>query len=137
MRKDMQKIEGDRKGPRELASRPFKSPGLVSFPPQSSLIDKRSGSVHGSPHFDSNSIDYNLIKDEPEGNEAPTEDEALGPGSFGPYPADRFSNLRALKSSFAFLENSFLVGILKNGCLISPSISRNIVAVKLKLRDEL
>ncbi|GFY62616.1 hypothetical protein TNIN_22821 [Trichonephila inaurata madagascariensis] len=47
----------------------------------------------------------------------------------------RFSGLRALKLSFTFLENPFLVDVLKNGCSVSLSIARDIAVVKLELLD--
>ncbi|GFW67976.1 hypothetical protein TNCV_1617371 [Trichonephila clavipes] len=55
--KIMQKIEGDREGPRQLARRPFKLPVAGLFlRPQSFLIVESSGSSHSSPRFSSNSI---------------------------------------------------------------------------------
>jgi hypothetical protein len=43
--------------------------------------------------------------------------------------------LRALKPSFAFLENTFLVEVMKNGCLISQPIAVDSAAVELELLE--
>jgi hypothetical protein len=48
----------------------------------------------------------------------------------------RFSDLRALKPSFAFfLENPFLVDVTKNGCPISQPIAVDSAAVELELLE--
>jgi hypothetical protein len=48
----------------------------------------------------------------------------------------RFSDFRALKPSFAFfLENPFLVDVMKNGCLISQPIAVDSAAVQLELLE--
>jgi hypothetical protein len=46
----------------------------------------------------------------------------------------RFSDLRALKPSFAFLENPFFVD-MKNGCPISQPIAVDSAAVELELLE--
>jgi hypothetical protein len=47
----------------------------------------------------------------------------------------RFSDLRELKPSFAFLENPFLVDIMKNGCPVSQPITVDSAAVELQLLE--
>lgn len=48
---------------------------------------------------------------------------------------DRFRDLTALKPSFLFLENPFLVDILKNGCPVLPPVAEDIAAVELELLE--
>jgi hypothetical protein len=43
--------------------------------------------------------------------------------------------LRALKPSFAFLENPFIVNLMKNGCPISQPIAVDSAAVELELLE--
>jgi hypothetical protein len=45
------------------------------------------------------------------------------------------SDLRALEPSFAFLENPFLVDVMKNGCPISQPIAVDSAAVQLELLE--
>jgi 17beta-estradiol 17-dehydrogenase/3beta-hydroxysteroid 3-dehydrogenase/mitotic-spindle organizing protein 1 len=47
----------------------------------------------------------------------------------------RFSDLRALKPSFAFLEKPFLVDFMKNGCPMSQPIAVDSAAVELELLE--
>jgi hypothetical protein len=47
----------------------------------------------------------------------------------------RFSYLRALKPSFAVLENPFLVDVIKNGCPISQPIAVDSAVVELELLE--
>lgn len=49
--------------------------------------------------------------------------------------SNRFNDLSALKPSFVFLENPFLVNILKNNCPVSPPIAMDIAAVQLELLE--
>jgi hypothetical protein len=48
---------------------------------------------------------------------------------------DRFRDLTALKPAFIFLENPFLVDILKNGSPVLPPIVSDIAAVELELLE--
>lgn len=48
---------------------------------------------------------------------------------------DRFSDLRALKPSFAFLDNPFLADVMDNGCPVSHPIAVDSAAVELELLE--